>query len=198
MIFGAVFTAIEQTLPMLKSFLVVAGTVAGFGLAHAAPERRIVAKTVLSYTEKTQRFAVWLPTPPARTKTVSGPTPQGEIITMFFIATGIEPIFYTVVVAKHPPSALKLKPAAQLDFARDAMMQNSTSKILSSENIRLGAFPGREIKMTVASGTEMQRMRIYTTPKRLYQVVARSPKANFQKYNAQITKVFDSLRILSK
>ena len=180
-----------------KSSLLAAGVLAGLGLAQAAP-RRIVSKTVPSYTSLEQRFAVWLPVKPERSKTVSGPTPQGETITLFLLSAGLDPVFYSVAVAAHPPSALKLKPQAQLDFARDSMLQNSTSKLLSSEAVQLGAFAGREFRMSVASGTEMQRMRVYVTPKRLYQITARAPKNNLQKYSAQITKVFDSLRILSQ
>ena len=172
------------------------GVVAAIGISHGAPIRRIVTKTVPNYTSKPQRFAVWLPAKVARTKNVSGPTPQGETIEMFFAATGIEPIFYTVAVAKNPPSAMKMKPEKRLSYARDAMMQSSTSKIVSEKRVQLGQFPGRDIQMTVASGTEGQRLRIYTTPQRTYQVVARAPHKNMRKYSAQITKVFDSLRIL--
>lgn len=179
-----------------KPSLVLVTAIATSNFASAAPVRKITPKLRPNYTSKPHRFAVWFPAKIENSKTVSGPTPQGETITMFFVATGIEPIFYTVVSAKNPPSAVKMTPQTRLDFARDGMMQNSTSKILSEKRIQLGAIPGRDIVMTVASGTEGQRMRIYTTPKRLVQVVARAPQSNMKKYDAQITKVFDSLRIL--
>jgi hypothetical protein len=70
------------------------------------------------------------------------------------------------------PAAIKKVPSKQIfDSSRDGAIANMGGKLSNEKDIKLGDYPGREIKIDVADGKQLFRVRVYLVDQRLYQVV---------------------------
>ena len=70
------------------------------------------------------------------------------------------------------PAAVKKAPLKQVfDSSRDGAVTNLEGKLVSEKDVKLGEYPGREIRIDVAGGKRLFRVRVFLVDQRLYQVV---------------------------
>ena len=157
--------------------------------SQAAPARKIVPKGAVSFTSKVQGFAVWFPVKPVQRKRVIS-SQKGKAFTIFETEAGSKAIAYDVlVIAKSPRMG-------SLNAIQQEISKSFSAKLQKREEILLDDFPGREVKLGWSFGRGTVRARFYATPKMSYVVCAVGPKDVMKNQAAQITRVFDSFRIL--
>jgi hypothetical protein len=95
------------------------------------------------------------------------------------------------------PAAIKKVPPKQVfDSSRDGAIANLAGKLASEKDIKLGGHPGREIRIEVANGKQLFRVRVYLVDQRLYQVVILGTKE--QATSKEADKFLDSFRLAEK
>ncbi len=117
-------------------------------------------------------------------------------MTIFIFQTKAEPIAYALIVSPKPPQVNLADSAGPLDAMQRGGIRSAGGTLQKREEIRLGDFPGREIQHSAQGGASVVRNRFYLTSQNSYQIIAGGKKAEMQKQSAQITRVFDSFRIL--
>lgn len=103
---------------------------------------------------------------------------------------------YVIIVNATPPGIDVSNWKSQLDSMQKGFIKGSRTTLQSSKAIQMEQWHGREATMVAAAQKAAGRARFYVTPKFFYQIVAAGPADNIKKQSAQITKVFDSFRIL--
>jgi len=82
------------------------------------------------------------------------------------------------------------------DSSRDGAVANMDGKLSSEKDFKLGKHPGREIRIDVAEGKRLFRVRVYLVDQRLYQVVVfGTPEAATSK---EADKFLDSFKLTEK
>jgi hypothetical protein len=80
--------------------------------------------------------------------------------------------------------------------SRDGAVANLKGKLVSEKDIKLGKYPGREVRIDVAGGKQLFRARIYLVEQRLYQVVVLgTPEIATSK---ETDKFMDSFHLVEK
>jgi hypothetical protein len=70
------------------------------------------------------------------------------------------------------PAEVKKAPLKQVyDSSRDGAVANMAGKLASEKDVKLGEYPGREIRIEVGEGKRLFRARVFLIEQRLYQVV---------------------------
>jgi predicted small lipoprotein YifL len=82
-----------------------------------------------------------------------------------------------VVMYGDVPGADMLKPEAVFDLTQEGMLQDGESELVSSEDIMLGDYPGRQIRIDGKTGDKQATFntRVYIVEGRLYQVMVVMP-----------------------
>jgi hypothetical protein len=95
------------------------------------------------------------------------------------------------------PVEIKKAPIKQVfDSSRDGAVANMEGKLASEKDIKLGEYPGREIRIDVAGGKRLFRVRVFLVEQRLYQVVIfGTPEAATSK---EADKFLDSFKLADK
>ena len=95
------------------------------------------------------------------------------------------------------PAEVKKVPRKQVyDSSRDGAVANMEGKLASEKDTKLGEHPGREIRIDVAGGKRLFRVRVYLVEQRLYQVVVfGTPEAATSK---EADKFLDSFKLTEK
>lgn len=174
--------------PILLLPTLIAAT---YGVSQAAPARKIVPRGAVSFTSKAQGFAIWFPTKPIQSSSVSPLKPTDSLT----FKSQSQSINYVVLISKLSAGE-RSNPTAALNNLQKGMVDSVNGKLQKVARVQLNGFPGREITMSLADGTVIFRGRNYITPRGSYSVGAGGYKAPMQKQNAQINRVFDSFRIL--
>ncbi len=143
---------------------------------------------------------MWLPTKPEESHQ-SAPMGNGETLSTFIFAAPTEVVNYVILAMPTTPSANVSDPKGQLDVIEKSALETVESKspganVQKREELQMGDFQGRELKMSLLKGAATTRTRLFFTPKIVYQIVAGGKKADVEKQSAQINRVFDSFRIL--
>ena len=95
------------------------------------------------------------------------------------------------------PAKIKKAPTQQVfDSSRDGAVDNLDGKLADEKEIKLGDYPGREIRIEVAGGKRLFRVRVYLVDQRLYQVVVFGTKATATSKEAD--KFLDSFTLADK
>jgi hypothetical protein len=95
------------------------------------------------------------------------------------------------------PAEVKKAPLKQVyDSSRDGAVANLEGKLASEKDIKLGEYPGREIRIEVAGGKKLFRARVYLVDQRLYQVVVFGTKETATSKEAD--KFLDSFKLTGK
>jgi hypothetical protein len=82
------------------------------------------------------------------------------------------------------------------DSSRDGAVANMDGKLAEEKEVKLGEHPGREIRIDVAEGKLLFRVRVYLVEQRLYQVVVLgTPEAVKSK---EADKFLDSFKLAEK
>jgi len=82
------------------------------------------------------------------------------------------------------------------DSSRDGAVANMEGKLVSEKNVKLGKHPGREIRINVAEGKRLFRVRVYLVEQRLYQVVVFGTPETATSKDAD--KFLDSFKLTEK
>ena len=92
------------------------------------------------------------------------------------------------------PAEIKKAPLRKVfDSSRDGAVANLEGKLVSESDIKLGDYPGREIRIGVEDGKQVFRARVYLVDRRLYQVVVFGSKEAAT--SKQADKFFDSFKL---
>jgi hypothetical protein len=95
------------------------------------------------------------------------------------------------------PAGIKAVPLKQVyDSSRDGAVANMEGKLASEKDIKLGDHPGREIRIDVAGGKRLFRVRVCLVDQRLYQVVVMGSKEAATSKEAD--KFLDSFKLAGK
>jgi hypothetical protein len=95
------------------------------------------------------------------------------------------------------PAEIKKAPLKQVyDSSRDGAVANLEGKLASEKDIKLGDYPGREIRIDVAGGKRLFRARVYLVDQRLYQVVVFGTREAATSKDAD--KFLDSFKLAGK
>ncbi len=95
------------------------------------------------------------------------------------------------------PAAIKKSPIKDvLDSSRDGAVGNLKGELDSEKDIKLGDYPGREVRIAVDEGKKLFRARVYLVDQRLYQVVVFGTKDAATSKEAD--KFLDSFQLIEK
>jgi hypothetical protein len=95
------------------------------------------------------------------------------------------------------PAEIKKTPLKQVyDDSRDGAVANLEGKLVSEKDIKLGDYPGREIRIDVPEGKLLFRSRVYLVDQRLYQAVVLGTKEAATSKEAD--KFLDSFKLVEK
>ncbi len=161
----------------------------------AAPVRTITPKTPPNVAIPALKFALYLPARFANSSNRERSAGQGQFATVYEFQTASQPILYSLTVANHPRSEANIGAKTQLDLVEGRLLQGPRTKLEKNAPLRLNGFPGRDLRFRARGGAQLIRARLFTTPRRTYQLFARATPAQMQKMSAQVDKVLDSLRI---
>lgn len=167
-----------------SSGLGASGTAAASNVGAAAP----------SYTSAGDGFAVWLPGKPKEASQQVG-IPGVGATTVRIISLSTPSAAYMIVPTVVPAGASMSSPKPFLDGVQTGFLSSSGGRLVSSRDIKLGEYPGREI--VVSSGASQVKGRILLTGKHSYQVMAIVPPGR-PLWGAEISKVLDSFQVLSQ
>ena len=177
-----------------SSFLSVCGLVAAsLGVVQAAPVRKIVPQGDTNFTSKAHGFAVWLPVKPIETrKSYRWWKVETQPFTQFYFVFDAPS-----KILKYKVSVTHKDPSNWLYAFTGSMVFVGKVKIKSQkrEDIQLDQFQGVEGELLFADG-KMSRSRAYSAMGDTYSISVSGPEVELQKQAAQITRVFDSFRIL--
>lgn len=138
-------------------------------------------------------FAISMPTPPVIEKHAVE-TETGLIDTHIILAKTGSSVAYAVVYCEYPQDTLFCRaPERYLNTASDQMLRKMNGTLISESPIRLGDFPGREIRMTVPNG--ILHLKLYAVGKRSYQIYAVALDDNGS--HADARKFLTSFRLLN-
>ncbi|PQV63963.1 hypothetical protein B1R32_108174 [Abditibacterium utsteinense] len=181
-----------------SSFWLCAAIAALPSFTQAAPARQIVPQGLVSYSSNVTEFAVWLPAPikfPGHNDFVSVFSPadsKGKTDTVaFFVTFGIN-------LGQNPPSGPKVSIEKHLAGIFDGYRVFSQPDSFQSQRIELNGVPGYELSYVAKLGIKGNRLRMYETPQRLYQIHAAGTESALEKNRALVDKVFASFRILPR
>ncbi|RYZ75654.1 MAG: hypothetical protein EOP06_32145 [Proteobacteria bacterium] len=161
-----------------------------------AKGRNITPKGTTSFTSQTHAFSVWLPTQPTQSSEAWYTGVGDSEPTSFGFEAIVKPIIYRITVTPHRSGKAPSNPNKELNLIQQKFLDNPSDAFLKKESIQLTGFWGRDIKTNWMGGQRVTRVRLYLTPKNLYEIVVSGPKAQMQKQDKQIDRVFDSFRIL--
>jgi hypothetical protein len=171
----------------LKSFL-FSGLVVVFSVTACAQKKWTVLES------KEGQFSVSMPGSPTETSRILNAS-FGEILAHFWILRLGDSAF-SVVYSDYPEGYVREQgPKMVLDSSRDGAVEGTQGTLLTEFIVKLGSYPGREIKIAVANGEATSRDRFFLVGRRLYQLVVASPKA--QSYSPDIGRFFESFKLLS-
>jgi hypothetical protein len=95
------------------------------------------------------------------------------------------------------PAGIRMVPLKKVyDSSRDGAVANLEGKLASEKDIKLGEHPGREIRIDLAGGKQLFRVRVYLVNQRLYQVVVMGTKEAATSKEAD--KFLDSFKLASR
>jgi hypothetical protein len=95
------------------------------------------------------------------------------------------------------PAAVKKATLKQLyDSSRDGAVANMDGKLASEKDIKLGTHEGREIRIDVAGGKRLFRVRVFLVEQRLYQIVVFGTPESATSKDAD--KFLDSFKLTDK
>jgi hypothetical protein len=95
------------------------------------------------------------------------------------------------------PAAIRKLPLKQVyDSSRDGAVANLKGKLLSEKDVKLGKYPGREIRIEVKGGARLFRARVFLVDRRLYQVVVFGTKETATSKDAD--RFLSSFRLVEK
>lgn len=94
------------------------------------------------------------------------------VVDMYYWGSDQAPYSFAVVYADYPPSAVKDRdPQQLLANARDGAIANVGGKLTSDENIYLGDYPGREVRVSIQNGEKISIARFYMVRNRMFSLV---------------------------
>lgn len=163
--------------------------------AQAAPIRTLTPKTPPNTSIPALQFALYLPARFARASNREQSAGQNQSATVYEFQTAPQPILYTLTVSNRPPSEQGIGAKQQLDLVEGRLLQGPRIRLEKNAPLRLNGFSGRDLRFRARGGSQLVRARLFTTPRRSYQLSARATPAQMQKMSAQVDKVLDSLRI---
>lgn len=139
------------------------------------------------------RFSVFFPNPPEG-ETVKLDTPVGPI-NQYLFQTEYKDCFLAVAYADFPPTYILVPQNDLLDGARDGTLKKTHGTLLSEVAISLKGYPGREIKVRVASphGNIIYYSRFYQVKNRQYITIAVMPEGKV--LSKTRLKFFNSFRV---
>ena len=113
--------------------------------------------------------ALFPATPEERRQTTD--TQVGSIEFVFYILDQGTSAFMMGFNDYPAQAASQADPEAVLDGARDGAVQNVNGTLVHEEHIRLGPYPGRELRVSIPGGKILYSRVVFAAP-RLYQVLA--------------------------
>ncbi len=108
-------------------------------------------------------------------------------------------LIYMINYTEYPDTSINSKRTEILDdFFRnsiDGAVKNVRGELLSEKIIKIGEYPGREIKIDFKDGMAVIRMRLYLVRNKMYllQTITETKKD----FNKSITKFMDSFELLN-
>ncbi len=179
-----------------SSLWLCAAIAASFSRAHADPARQIVPQGPVSYSSPVTNFAVWLP----GQIRYSG---HNDISSMFLpVAANAKTDSVTFIVSfgvnlgQNPPSGPKVSIENFLAGLVGSYQRFDQVASFQSQNIELDGISGYDLSYVANRGVKGNRLRMYATSQRLYQIHAVGSEAALEKNRALVDKVFASFRIL--
>lgn len=161
---------------------------------HAAP------RVAPSYTDKADRYAVWLPSRPKMAQRKANMPGLGPVTVRYASATTPNVVY--VVMATPLPNGALAHSSEVLGGIQQGLTTSTRARLISSRPISMGRYPGREAVLSMTPpkgsgvGTKRMQVRFYVAERRSYQVMALTSPAQTAKMKPQIQKVFSSFQIL--
>jgi hypothetical protein len=111
----------------------------------------------------------------AKESTLNVPSPAGQLAAHVYQVSSPDGRMEYDVVYSDYPSGIILQPDGALNGARDGAVKQVGGRLLSEQKLMLGEFPGKEIRIEVATNRIAARQRFYLVKLRLYQLVLLVP-----------------------
>ncbi len=121
------------------------------------------------FTSKEGRFKVLMPATPRQSDHDTESDFGKGVLHMNTARVG--DMMYGANYCDFPPTVRDIPIKAFLDASRDGAIANLEGKLVSEKDVRLGKYPGREIRIDVGAGRSLFRVRVFLVEQRLYQAV---------------------------
>ena len=163
----------------------------------------VTARGETNFASEYAGFSIYFPTKPSEKRT-PGQSQWGRYDTYVF-QSETKPVSYIVVVRTNPPLLDKSNAQSLIDGLEKSFTSSPGSRVQKRRDISLNGaasnnaeteiVPGREIVAEMRNGAIAARVRIFSSPRASYQIVAVGNKKEFAGQNAQIEKVLNSFRL---
>jgi hypothetical protein len=146
------------------------------------------------FASKEGQFKVLMPGTPKQKKLDTESDFGKGVLYMNVVESG--KTMYAANYCDFPPEIKKAALKQVYDSSRDGAVANMDGKLVSEKEVKLGENAGREIRIDVAEGKRLFRVRVYLIDQRLYQVVVfGTPEATTSK---EADKFLDSFKLGEK
>lgn len=146
------------------------------------------------FVAKEGQFKVSMPGAPKQNKLDTESDFGKGVLYMNVVVAG--KTMYAANYSDFPAEVKKATLKQVYDSSRDGAVTNMDGKLVSEKDVKLGEHPGREIRIDVAEGKRLFRVRVYLVDQRLYQVVVfGTPEAATSK---EADKFLDSFKLTEK
>jgi hypothetical protein len=146
------------------------------------------------FASKEGRFTVLMPGTPKQNKADTESDFGKGVLYMNVMQIG--KVMYGANYCDYPAEVKKASIKKIYDASRDGAVANMKGKLDSEKDIKLGEYPGREIRIEVAEGKYLFRARVYLVEQRLYQVVILGTPEDATSKEAD--KFLDSFKLADK
>jgi hypothetical protein len=181
-------------LPLLAS-LFVGGYPAVEQAVRAEQAVQVAQSQWEKFSSSEGNFSILMPVKPTQEKQTTGSSSLSLETNLFKASLNSNQAIYSVSYTDFPPELAQLPPSFLFDSLSSRFTSDRKLKLLKQEDIKLGQYPGKEFQFE-APGETIIKYRAYLVEKRLYQVIAETPKAIEMASSSDSEKFLNSFQLL--
>jgi hypothetical protein len=180
-------------LPLLASLLV-----GGYPATQFVRAEQVVQTAQAqweNFSSPEGKFSILMPIKPTQEKQTTGGSSISLETNLFKASLESNQATYSVSYTDFPAQLAQLPPSFLLDSLSSRFTSDRKLKLIKQQDISLEQYPGKDFQFE-APGERIIKYRAYLVEKRLYQVIAETPKSTETNSSSDSERFINSFKLL--